>query len=234
MSIAAIVGGAVLLSLGAVTPAMAAQEDNLVVTGDFSPHLLAVKHGEYYNGDKLGGWDVHAPSGSNPDMKTVQVWFQDMTEPGRTMAAPFTHGPWARVMGSISQSIPTEVGKTYLLSYQSRATGSDANDIAQGWHGGNQSYAKVNGVTIDTFNAVLDPLYTERSVTFTATSASTEISFGNVNGGAVGFDSISVIKVPENDSPIMVPAIAGGLGLAVVGAGAAALVSSRKNKRTAD
>jgi hypothetical protein len=228
MTAAAIAGSVFLLAVGAATPAMAAGE-NLVVTGDFSPNGLAVAGGKYSTGQKLGGWDVNAPSGSNPNLLTVQVWYEPMPEPGKSMAAPYTHGPWARVMGSISQAIPTEVGKTYVLEYLSRATGSDANDIAAGWGGGNRSYAAVDGVRVDTFAAVLDPFYTTRSVSFTATATSTVISFGNVNGGAVGFDSISVVEVPENDSPLMLPAIAGGVGMAAIAA-ASGFALRRKNK----
>lgn len=169
---------------------------NLLANGGFDGPGYDANNGEFSAGDNLDGWVVGAPSGANPALKTVKVWFAEMTGDGPIYAAPFTYGPWARVMGSISQTVPTEVGKTYVLEYLSRASGSDANAFAAGWNGGNQSYASINGQVVDTFNAVIDPLYTPRSVTFVATSSSTVVSFGNSNGGAVGFDSISLKIVP--------------------------------------
>lgn len=169
---------------------------NLLANGGFDGPGYDANNGEFAAGENLDGWVVGPPSGGNPALKTVKVWFAEMTGAGPTYAAPFTYGPWARVMGSISQTVPTEVGKTYVLEYLSRASGSDANPFASGWNGGNKSFAAVNGQTVDTFDAVLDPLYTPRSVTFVATTTSTVVSFGNVGGGAVGFDSISLKIVP--------------------------------------
>lgn len=215
-----------LLAIAAASPAMAA--DNLVQNGAFDQTRFWTDNGQWWEGEKIGAWDVNAYSGSQ-DAPTVIVWNPNMEGAAESKAAPFTQNGWARVMGSISQSIPTEVNKTYTLKYQSRATGN-APRGGGGWNGGNKSYAAVDGVRIDTFNAVLDPLYTTRTVTFTATSTSTLLEFGNAGGGAVGFDSISVTEVPENDSPLMVPAIAGGIGMAALAAGSG-LFMSRKNKR---
>ncbi|MGM7697988.1 hypothetical protein ACSU04_07730 [Microbacterium sp. A84] len=82
----------------------------------------------------------------------------------------------------------------------------------------------------DTFQAVTDPLYSTRTFTFTATSTSTLITLGSLGVGAVGFDNVVVTAAPINDSPIMIPAIAGGIGIAALGAGSVFAIS-RKNKR---
>lgn len=169
---------------------------NLLTNGGFDGPGYDANNGEFAAGDNLDGWVVGPPSGANSALKTVKVWFAEMTGAGPSYAAPFTYGPWARVMGSISQTVPTEVGKTYVLEYLSRASGSDANGGAVGWGGGNTSYALVNGEIVDTVVAVVDPVYTPRAVTFVATTGSTLVSFRNAGGGAVGFDSISLKIVP--------------------------------------
>lgn len=223
----AVTAAALLMVVGGSSTAMAAGQ-NLVQNGNFDQTRFWKDNGNWYEGEKLGAWDINAYSGDE-DAPTVRVWNRTQDERILEKAAPFEHGAWARVMGSISQTIPTEAGKTYTMNYLSRATGSGPG--GSGWNGGNKSYATVDGVTIDTFNAVLDPLYTQRSVNFVATSDSTLISFGNAGGGAVGFDVIQVFEVPENDSPLMAPAIAGGIGIAAL-AGGSALAVSRKNKRS--
>lgn len=169
---------------------------NLLANGGFDGPGYDANNGEFAAGENLDGWVVGPPSGGNPALKTVKVWFAEMTGAGPSYAAPFTYGPWARVMGSISQTVPTEVGKTYVLEYLSRASGSDANGGAVGWGGGNTSYALINGEIVDTVVAVVDPVYTPRAVTFVATTSSTVVTFRNAGGGAVGFDSISLKIVP--------------------------------------
>lgn len=221
----AVAAASLLMVVGGSSAAMAAGP-NLVKNGHFQHNSIwEQNNGEFYPGDKAGAWDI---SGSNPGAPALQTWFPGMAGDGATVGAPFTYNGWAAVNGSISQTIPTEADKTYVLNYQSRATGMVPT--GSGWGGGNTSYADVDGARVDTFTAVTDPLYTLRTVTFTATSDSTFIEFGNVGNGAAGFDEISITVVDENDSPLMVPAIAGGIGMAALAAGSG-LVISRKNKR---
>lgn len=227
MTAVAIAASAALLAISGAGPATAA--GNLVENGHFDQTRFWTDDGKWYEGEKIGAWDVGAHSGENASGPTAIVWNPNMEGADESNAAPYPKRGWVRVMGSISQSIPTEVGKTYTLTYDSRATGSGINS-GTGWNGGNTSYASVDGAIVDTFKAVVDPLYTSRSVSFTATSTSTLLEFGNAGGGAVGFDSIVVKPVPDNDSPIMVPAIAGGIGVAALAAGGFAF--SRKNKRS--
>lgn len=221
----ALVAGAVMMSAGAAAPAMAA--DNLVANGGFDGAGYNSNNGLFAVGENFGGWSMLTKFGSLEG--TMQVWYPEMEGAGVTQAAPFTSGPWAGLTGSISQSIPTEVGKTYSVSYDSRASGRSANSIAAGWQGGNPAAVAIDGLTLGTFTTVKDPVTSAHSFVFTATSTTTELSFTPTNNGAVGLDNVSVVLVPEDDSPIMLPAIAGGLGVAALGAGAALI--GRKNKR---
>lgn len=231
LAAAAVVGSAMLFALAGTAPAMAATGDELVVNGHFDQTSFWANNGNWYSGDKLGAWDVGSYNNTGGAARpTVIVWNPAMEGAGATMAAPFEHGSWIRVMGSISQSIPTEAGKTYTLTYLSRASGSDANDSAFGWGGGNLSRVLIDGTVVDSLRTVTDPLYTTRTVNFTATSDSTLLTLANNGGGAVGFDEISVVEVPAPDSPVMVPAIAGGVGMAALAAGGVAF-TKRKNAR---
>lgn len=227
----AVAASAVLFAFAGSAPATAATGDNLVVNPNFDQTQFWKDNGNWYTGEKLGAWDIGSYNNTGTSERpTVIVWNPAMEGAGSTMAAPFTYGSWIRVMGSISQSIPTEAGKVYTLTYDSRASGSDANDLAKGWKGGNTSRVMIDGTEIDTFVTVTDPIYTTRTVTFTATSDSTRLTLANRGGGAVGFDRISVVEVPVNDSPVMLPAIAGGVGMAALAAGGVAF-TKRKNAR---
>lgn len=227
LAAAAIVAGAVLF--GAASPAAAA--DNLIVNGGFDGAGYDSNGGKFTDGQNFDGWAVEGirTNGVAP----LWIWSEALGEPVITYASPFTEGPWARLMGTVEQAIPTEAGKTYVLEYKTRASGSDPNNMAGGWAGGNTGWAHVDGIEVDQFRTTTDQLYTERSVSFTATGDTTYISFSaRQNGGAIGIDSVSVVEVPTNDSPVMVPAIAGGIGVALLAAGSAVAVR-RKNQRSA-
>lgn len=233
MAAVAVAASAVLFAMAGSVPATAdVPDDSIVLNGQFDQTRFWTNNGNRYMGEKIGNWDVGSYNNTGSSARpTAIVWNPQMTEPGLTKAGPFTHGAWVRVMGTISQSIPTEAGKVYTLTYLSRASGSDANNIAQGWTGGNTSRVSIDGTVVDTFVTVTDPQYTERTVNFTATSDSTLLTLGNAGGGAVGFDEISVVEVQAPDSPVMLPAIAGGVGMAALAAGGVAF-TKRKNART--
>jgi len=230
----AVAASAVLFAFAGSAPATAATtpvEGNLVANPHFDLPQFWKDNGRWYMGEKLGAWDIGSYNNTGgAAAPTVIVWNPEMQGAGATMAAPFTYGSWIRVMGSMSQTIATEPGATYTLTYDSRASGSDANDLAKGWKGGNTSRVMIDGAEIDTFVTVTDPIYTTRSVNFTATGDTTRLTLGNKGGGAVGFDNISVVEVPAPDSPVMVPAIAGGVGMAALAAGGVAF-TKRKNAR---
>lgn len=221
----ALVAGAVMMSAGAAAPALAA--DNLVANGGFDGAGYNTNNGLFAVGENFGGWQMLTKFASLDG--TLQVWYPDMEGAGVTQAAPFPSGPWAGLTGSISQSIPTVIGKTYSVSYDSRASGRSANSIAAGWSGGNPAGVAIDGDTLYAFTTVTDPRIATHSFVFTASSTTTELSFTPINNGAIGLDNVSVVLVPEDDSPIMLPAVAGGLGVAALGAGAALI--GRKNKR---
>jgi hypothetical protein len=221
-SIGAIIGTISLLVLAGSTPALAATEDNLLVNGGFDAPGYDSNGGRFWSGDDMGGWSVGPQNENGFGSKTVQVWYPEMPGEGAVTAAPFPTGPWIRLIGSISQSFPTEVGKTYQLEYEVRATGLDAEPDALGWTGGITGFAYVDGVEADSFVTVAEgPPYATRTVVFTATGTSTLLAFSNQPpiGGGVGLDNVSVTEVPVDDSPILLPAIGGGAALAAAAAG---------------
>ncbi|WP_345065172.1 hypothetical protein [Leifsonia kafniensis] len=223
--VGALVASAFLLGAGAAAPAMAA--DNLVTNGTFDGAGYTTNNGLYLVGQNFGGWQMKTKLVNSEG--TLQVWYPEMEGVGPAQAAPFINGPWVGITGTIAQSFPTVVGKSYSVTYDTRASGRVAAATTPGWKGGNPGAVSINGVTADTFTTVKDPVSSAHIFVFTASSTTTELSFNLVNNAAVGLDNVSVTLVPENDSPIMLPAIAGGLGVAALGAGAALI--GRKNKR---
>lgn len=234
MTTGAVAAASLLMVVGGSSAAMAAGP-NLVENGSFDASGYEAVDGKYGAGSNFGGWEIATEPNIGGKHAAFQIWYEGMPEPGATNAAPFPSGPWARLMVPVSQTIPTEVGKTYQLEFQSRAAGIDAGGNGHGWGGDNEGYAAVDGVQVSSFTTTVDPLYTSHSVTFTATSTSTVLEFSPVldqpSGTAVGLDNVSVTEVPIDDSPLMAPAIAGGIGLAAL-AGGSALAISRKNKRS--
>lgn len=223
LSIGVTAASALILAFGASAPATAAAEDDLVVNGGFDAPGYDRRDGKFWNGDDMGGWSVGPQNENGFGSKTVQVWYPQMPGEGATTAAPFPSGPWIRLVGSISQTIPTEVGEVYELQYDVRATGIDAESDARGWAGGTTGFAYIDGEKVDSYVTEVTPLYSTRTVVFTATSASTVVAFSNEPpvGGPVGLDNVSVIVAPTDDSPLVLPAIAAGAALTVAVAGMA-------------
>lgn len=219
----AVVGSALMFAAAGAGPAMA-EGPNLIDNGGFDAPGYNDNGGVFETGSNFGGWELSDPMRND---KIIKVWYPGATD--SDLPAPYTYGPWIRTTGTLSQTIPTEAGKTYTLTYDHRASGTGTGPAAAGgWAGGNSGTVKVNGASVDSFSTVADPLYSTRTVSFTATGSSTAVSFSS-DGSAVGLDNVSVNEVPENDSPVMVPAIAGGLGIAALAGGA--LTFSRRNKR---
>lgn len=207
---------------------------NLVMNGGFDAPGYNVNDGNFLPGAAFEGWTLSYSGDSHTQV--VRVWYPELNDPNIQRAAPFESGPWIRLVGNMTQTIPTEIGATYLIEYDTRATGTGLVPTSNGWGGGSPGNVLVDGVVVDQFVTAADPLYSPGSVTFTATSTSTDVSFvttgfhGFQSSVAAGLDNISVTAVPHNDSPIMIPAIAGGIGVAALAAGSG-LVISRKNKR---
>lgn len=234
LSIGAIAGSVMLLVLTGSAPAMAATDDDLIVNGGFDAPGYDSNGGRFWSGDDMGGWNVGPQNENGFGSKTVQVWYPEMPGDGAITAAPFPSGPWIRLIGSISQSLPTEVGKTYQLDYEVRATGLDAEPDALGWTGGITGFAYIDGAQVDSFVTEVGPPYATRTVVFTATGTSTLLAFSNEPpiGGGVGLDNVSVTEVPVNASPLMIPAIAGGAVLAAAAAGSGWAIRRRSSQRS--
>lgn len=235
----AIAAASLLMVAGATSPAMAAE--NLVVNGGFDGPGYTDNGAQFPAGAAFDGWTLEYEGDWH--INVLKIWYPEMGEPGAENHAPYDSGPWARLVGNITQTFPTEVGKTYTLDYDTRAT-SFGKGGGAGIDGGSPANVRINGEVVDSFVTVADPLISSRSVVFTATSESTTLSFvttgvhvgpSGAKDGAVpvGLDNISVTEVPENDSPLMAPAIAGGIGVAAL-AGGSALAVRRKNKRSSN
>lgn len=218
--VGALVAGAFMFAAGAAAPAIAA--DNLATNGSFDSPGYIETNGSYKVGDDFDGWTVVSAQPGLDDFG-MQVWWDN------PVSGPWPEGPYAAVQGRITQSIPTEAGKTYVVDFETRAAGDSGIADNSGWQGGITGGVAIDSVTAGTFTTVTDPIYTPQSVVFTATDDSTDLSFFS-DTNAVGIDTVSVTLVPEDDSPIMITAIAGGLGAAALAAGSVHLFG-RKNKR---
>ncbi|GAA3875865.1 hypothetical protein GCM10022381_18190 [Leifsonia kafniensis] len=209
----ALIAGALMFGAGTAAPAMAAT--NLITNGSFSSPTLAVS--TLYNaGTSISGWSVDTANGYQ-----VQSGLYIERAPGGEQSG--------NVMGAISQSFPTEVGKTYTVLYSLFPGKSQQDPLPLG--NVPLTVRVTNGTQVDAVQNVNSPATGAVGTTFsfTASGTTTKISFSNPYM-AVGLDSISVTEVPVDDSPIMIPAIAGGLGVAALAAGSVHLLG-RKNKR---
>lgn len=119
---------------------------------------------------------------------------------------------------TISQTIATQAGAAYEVSFWlTQAVGAD-NDFIFNWDGGTPELSLLNAPVQG---------YKQYTFTLTASSASTSISFGGRNGpGYFVLDDIAVN--PGSTSTVPAPATLPLFGLALVLAGAAT-----RRKRTA-
>jgi len=143
--------------------------------------LPLVTNGDFETGD-FSGWvasgpylgvDTYANSGSF----------------AAYMGTPFTPG-------SLSQSVLTNVGSEYVLSFALANSG-----------GINQFIALADGVTLlDIQNGGWQP-YTQYALTFTATKSLTDISLlGQNDVGALHLDDVMVEPVPEPSTVLLLGA----------------------------
>ncbi|MFN6560252.1 MAG: PEP-CTERM sorting domain-containing protein [Nostoc sp. ChiSLP01] len=113
----------------------------------------------------------------------------------------------------ISQTLSTQVGQQYELSYYlvSTADPSDLDNQFQAFVGGNKIFDETN---------ISLPQYTPYKFNFTADSSSTELKFGSVDRQAFFYlDDVSVKSVPYlNDvsgKSVPEPSTIGGVAIAV-------------------
>lgn len=187
-----------------VEPIVPAAPVNLIAGGGFDSPWYGNTDGKFPAGAEFDGWTLEYEGDWH--INVLKIWTPEMGEPGATNHAPFDSGPWARLVGNITQTFATEVGKTYLLEYDTRATSFGAGTGA-GFNGGSPANVRINGDVVDSFVTLADPVISPRSLSFTATSESTTLSFvttgvhvgpDGVKDGAVpvGLDNISVTEAP--------------------------------------
>lgn len=216
--------GLLLVAAGA-SPALAAGPE-LVTFGGFNSVQYQANNGTFAVGETIGGWEVGGPT-SVAD-QALRIYWDGVNDGNPANAAPFTDGGYARLVGSMAQTLQTEAGKTYQLTYNTRKAGVTPTS-GGGWTEDHPTAVLINGTQIHLSIAPAAPEYGFETVSFTATGPTTELKFQSNNAAAVGIDNVSVQEAPENNSPIMLPAIAGGIGIAALGAGSAVALR-RKNK----
>lgn len=240
----AVAGSALLFVLGGTSSAIAAPGDELVKFGGFDGSAHDRDWGLVHSPDQHRGWTVTRglqavdvgpanwddPNGEGRGLRIYSSQIlagQEFADAGQ----PYVNGPWAALTGAIEQTLATEAGKTYQVTYKPRVAGWHYNS-PQWTQGGNLGNVSINGEVASTFRTVVGEYDNVQSFTFTATGPATVLELSSAANAAVGIDSVSVVEMPTNDSPIMLPAIAGGVGLAAVAAGSTFL-AGRKNKRSA-
>ena len=222
------VGAAALLAAAIISLTAGTASANLVTNGDFSANASS------YNSSPGYSPGTAAPPGTNPAAPTgwtvsgvVGVNGPDVTF---TPQEPFAPGGTSGVRdfafmqdasgytdSAISQVISTISGQMYTLSYVAAQRGTSLTN----------SSATMETLVIDAISNTLiasqAPListssFTANSLTFTATSTLTEISFENTTSGTGGNDNtVDVSNVVLNAVPL--PTSLGLLGLGTVGLG---------------
>jgi hypothetical protein len=195
-------------------PAFAA---NLIVNGGFEePVVEPGGFTHFRNGDNIAGWDVVGPLRGD----SVQILSNTYTEPNVAFEShsgdaslDITGGGNVGPDAGVSQSIATDIGQTYRLSF---------------WLGnadGNNNYTlpstiavKIDGLDLKSFtNADITPNHIDWrlvSFTFRADRDQTRVTFFNntPRGDAEGgLDDVSLTAVPE---PASWALMIGGFGLA--------------------
>ena len=169
-------------------PAPIAFPADPVSNGTFDSSGYANGGGQFHPGDNFGGWLVISRFGPPGDV-AMQIWSPEL---GSSFAAPFTNGPWASIAGVIHQEVPTVIGQSYVLTYDTRASGAPTADGQPGWPGGDGGRFYIEGELVDTFVTLSDSAIDHRSLTFTATGHTTRVSIASSNASPVGIDNVSV------------------------------------------
>ncbi|MDY0743951.1 PEP-CTERM sorting domain-containing protein [Paucibacter sp. R3-3] len=157
---------------------------NLVTNGSFELGLAGI--GSFAGwpvslGDPTTFVDSSGQTGSHPGQASDGLWSAYF---GTTQAAGGS---------SISQLLPTVAGQSYLLSFDI------ANDNGDG-AAANGFTMSIGGVAVDTASGLGVQDYAHKQFAFTATSASTLLSFAAYNdNGYLQLDNVavSVSAVPE-------------------------------------
>jgi hypothetical protein len=179
---------------------------NLVANGGFETPSIATFYVNYTAGSPAPGWAVttnnvdivngqFTPSGPAPAYEGQQ--YLDLVGYGAT--------------GAIPQSISTVAGKTYHFSFAYSnnpwSTSTASADYAFGGATGSVTHSGAN---------TTDLLWTTLAGSFTATSASTLVSFNETVGGNNGGVLLDAVTVSAPEASTWTMMLAGFAGLAVL------------------
>ncbi|MDX1537754.1 DUF642 domain-containing protein [Arsukibacterium sp.] len=188
-----------LLAAAALLGASFSSHATLIVNGDFEENFVASNDWAAFSSDAVAGWQ-----GSN-----IEIWNAlngVLAVSGNNFIELNAHGSNTGAW-SIFQTIATEVGRKYELSfyYRARQNSNEVFDV---------SFARLSH-TIDNHTKAGWSFF---SSIFTATSDSSVLGFTSRNTGTMGnlIDKVQLTAVPEPAS------------LAVFGAGLLALVGGRR------
>ena len=172
-----------------------------------APYFLGFDHKDGTGGDELTGWTLFAPNGG------IVLFNANYQGPGNPQAvgAGSQSVQLEYANDYIEQSIPTNFGQNYVLSFLLSAffpPGTSSLEV------------EINNALVGTF-AGTSVGYTTYTIPFVAAGASTLIHFENGHPGSntdfgtyPHLDNISVIAVPEPASLALVGLALAGLGMA--------------------
>ncbi len=150
------------------------------------------------------GWSTDAPSGI--------LIFEDNGSFATRYGAPGPHtGAWDVVIGPysdlwITQSVATQAGKTYDVSFWLYNRTGGTSDFSAYWGGSapvaNETGNQDNGQQIVSLTNTSNSPWTQYTGTFTAGSSSTELTFFGTNGTYFfGLDDVSVTTAASSATP---------------------------------
>lgn len=190
-----------LIAVALLATAGSAPAANLIVNGGFeTPDLSDGAFIQYFGGQSFAGWTATGADIGIIDTNYVESGIRFNAGAGN-QALDITGAGNTSPANGLFQSIATEAGRTYRLSFLLGNADGSANPvylapslIGVSIDGGAETVFSNAAVTLQGVNWAM------QTMTFTATGASTVVSFRNatpVGDNYAGIDDVSVAAVPE-------------------------------------
>ncbi len=188
-----------------------AHASSIVTNGDFTP-VPSAGYVTYFCGQPMIGWTVtdgaaNAGSGTG-SVDLIGTWFGS-SPPGGGGSVDLDGSSF----GGITQTLVTVPNQTYNVTFNlsGNTNGAPSPKVLQVSFGGS-SY------TVSTANNAYNGQYTFETIQFTATGASTVLSFtsmdttGGYNGPVIGNVAVSAVPVPPSIL-LLAPGLLGLVGM---------------------